>query len=186
MNQLITLISLLALAFGTTLAAADEVKPAVLGKLEVVKNGEPQRLGSSLLANRAKMTLVNTATQQQHRVRVGRDGRFSSRLAPGQYRLSGIDFMVRGEPVTAQSNFVLTVADAAPATYVGTVTLETQFRSGFYGLSGTVDRLAVADDCRADCAPMLSQLGLDEEAVTVNLLRPNLELVSLESTRARR
>ncbi len=186
MTKLITLSSLLALAFSSALAAPDVPKPAVIGKLEVVKNGEPQRLGSSLLANQAKFTLINTATQQRHRVRVGRDGHFSWRLAPGQYQLSGIDFLVRGERVTAQSHFVLTVTDALPATYVGTLSLETRFASGFYGLSGTVDRLAVADDCRADCAPMLAQLGLDEEAVAVMLMRPNLELVSLESTAARR
>ena len=94
--------------------------------------------------------------------------------------------MVRGEPVTAQSNFVLTVTDRMPATYVGTVTLETRFESGFYGLSGAVDRLAVANDCQSDCAPMLSELGLDEEAVTVRLLRPNLELVSQETAGAQR
>ena len=186
MNKLLALITLLTLAFGSAHAAPDTAKPAVLGKLEVVKNGEPLRIGSSPLASQAKLTLINTATRKRHKVRVGRNGHFSWRLAPGQYQLSGIDFMVRGEPVTAQSNFVLTVTDAMPATYVGTVSLETRFESGFYGLSGTVDRLAVADDCRADCGPMLSQLGLDEGTVAVRLLRPNLELVSLETTGARR
>lgn len=174
----LTLIGALALAPAMAVADADAAGSTVIGKLRLVKNGEEMALGRGPLANPAKLTLVDTATQRRQRVQVGDGGAFSWQLAPGQYRLAGIDFLVRGERVSAQSNFMLTVPSEATATYVGTVTLEATFAPGYYGLAGAVDRHFVSDDCVTDCAPMLSDLGLSTDAVTVALLRPRVELLT--------
>lgn len=179
MTKFLSLLTAGALFLAPAWAAAGD-DAAVIGKLKLLKNGEQIVLGPGLLANPAKLTLIDTATQERQRLKVGKDGAFSSRLAAGQYRLTDIEFLVRGERVNAQGNFLLTVADSQAATYVGTVTLQTTFESGHYGLSGSVDGYSIANDCAADCARMLSRLGLADESVTVALMRPNQELVSRE------
>lgn len=150
----------------------------VIGKLRIVKNGSEVSLDRGLFANEASLRLVRLESQERLQRKVGRDGEIAWDVEPGDYRLEGIDFMVRGERVSAQSNFVLTVADSTAATYVGTVTLEATFEGGYSGLAGSIDRYTVADECSEDCAPILSRAGLADDSLTVALMRPNLQLLT--------
>ena len=126
----------------------------VIGKLRIVKNGTEVRLGRGLFANPATLNLVNIETAELSRLAVGKNGEFAGTLADGSYTLSGIDFMVRGERVSVAGDFA------------------------FHGPSGILDGYSIVDDCQADCAPMLTRLGLDADAATVALLRPAGQLVT--------
>ena len=178
MAKFLTVFSVGALLAAPLAALTAEADSPVVGKLRLVKNGQEVVLGSGLRQAPAELQLIDLAGQERIRVRVGKGGAFASALAAGDYLVSGIDFLVRGERVSAKTNLVLTVDEDSLATYVGTVTLQATFESGYHGLAGTIDGYSVADDCVTDCAPMLSALDLRDSAVTVALLRPNLELVS--------
>ncbi|MEM7500853.1 MAG: hypothetical protein AAF417_02365 [Pseudomonadota bacterium] len=159
---------------GSTALAADDA--LVIGKLRIVKNGAEVTLNRGVFGNQASLRLVQLDTQERLDRKVGRDGEIAWDVEPGQYRLEGIDFMVRGERVRAQSNFVLTVTADTAATYVGTVTLEATFDGGHSGLAGSIDRYSVTDECSQDCSVILSRVGLADESLTVALMRPNLQL----------
>lgn len=161
---------------GSAAFAGDDA--LVIGKLRIVKNGTEVSLDRGFFANEASLRLVQLDSQERFQRKVGRGGEIAWDVEPGAYRVEGIDFMVRGERVSAQSNFVLNVTAATAATYVGTVTLEATFEGGYAGLAGSIDGYSVTDECAQDCAPILSRAGLADESLTVSLMRSNLQLFS--------
>ena len=108
--------------------------------------------------------------------RVGQDGEFAWALEPGNYEVVTIGFDNRGEHKQADANFTFAVSDAHDAVYVGTVSLETSFQSGYYGFNGTVDDYTVSNDCAADCSARLDRLGLSADSMDVALLQEQYHL----------
>jgi hypothetical protein len=153
-----------------TSATADTV---VFGKFRLVRNGYEAKLGSSIIANNATLHLYHQDGHEKVVGRVGRDGEFAWILKPGSYRVSSIGFYNRGDKVEPATDFTFNVPARNEAIYVGTITLETTFDSGFLGVNGTVDRYTVANECATYCAARLEQLGLSADSATVALMQDN-------------
>lgn len=155
------------------LAQAADVKAekVVIGKFRLLRNGKEVEFGDSIFANSARLHMLQQSGDEEIIGRVGRDGEFAWALAPGNYTLSSIAFKHRGETIEPVTNFVFTVADDRKASYVGTITLETTFSSGYYGASGVVERFYVSDDCAAECGRMLEELGMHDAVAATSLLR---------------
>lgn len=150
----------------------------VFGKFRLLRNGEEVIFGNGIFANSAMLNLYEADGERQIVANVGRDGEFSWNLAPGDYRLSSIAFMFHGERVEPQTNFVFSVSAEHAASYVGTVTLESTFQSGYLGPNGAVDRITIVDDCRTDCGSRLARLGLKGENAAVSLPRWQRQVAS--------
>ena len=151
-------------------AQSTETKNVVLGKFRLVRNGEEVALGDSIFANHATLHLYNAGNAEEIKAQVGRNGEFAWALVPGDYRITNIEFLVRGDTFAPSTKFSFVVEPGNEATYVGTITLVTTFESGYYGLDGVIDSSSVDDDCEADCAAMLARLDMPDEAATVSLI----------------
>jgi len=149
--------------------AADSV---VFGKFRLVRNGREARLGEGLFANTATLHFYRGDEQQEIVGKVGRDGEFAWMLEPGDYRLVTIGFDNRGERAETSADFEFSVEAGQEAVYIGTLTLEASFDSGYYGLNGTVDDYIVRNDCDTDCASRLAQLGMSNVSAAVALAEP--------------
>ena len=161
---------------GEQLAEAAAGEPLVFGKFRLVRNGNEADLGTGLFANRATLRMVNGKDDREILGQVGNDGEFAWTLAPGRYRLTAIDFDSRGERETADTSFTFVVPADHKAVYIGSITLEATFESGYYGLNGMVDDYVVTNDCAADCAGRLDRLGLSMDDMTVALLTEQYHL----------
>lgn len=155
---------------GEQLADAAPGETLVFGKFRLVRNGNEADLGTGPFANRAMLHMVNGKDDRDIVGQVGDDGEFAWTLAPGRYQLTAIDFDSRGERETTETNFTFAVPADHEAVYIGSITLETTFESGYYGLNGTVDDYRVTNDCATDCANRLDRLGLSMDDMTVELL----------------
>lgn len=142
----------------------------VVGRFKLIRNGEPVELGDGILANRATLHLHNAGNQSEIDARVGENGEFAWVIPPGRYRIANIEFCVRGETVSPSTKFEFSANGNDPVTYIGTITLETTFDSGYYGVDGFVDGYTVEDDCESDCAAMLSRLDLGNNVARVSLI----------------
>lgn len=161
------------------MAAANEAANAVVfGKFRLVRNGEDVEFGDSIFANSAKLYLSEAGSTGEIVGAVGRDGEFAWALQPGEYQVSSIAFKFHGETIEPATNFSFTVSPEYQASYIGTITLETMFDHGYYGVSGTIDRFSVSNDCKSECATRLSRLGLDENSATTSLLHWNQHVAS--------
>jgi hypothetical protein len=156
-----------------TVAATDAV---VFGKFRLLRNGNEANLGDGIFANSATLHLYDQGERREIAGKVGKGGEFAWVLAPGQYRISSIGFDNRGERAQTDTEFSFTVAAGKDAVYVGTITLETTFDSGYFGLNGVVDRYTISDDCANDCADRLARLGLASDAATISLLQQEGQL----------
>ena len=143
----------------------------MFGRLKLVRNGEVVRFGDGLLANSATLQLYQEGGSRQFTGRVGDDGEFSWTLPAGTYHVESIAFRVQDQLVKPETNFTFTVSPEHDASYLGTITLEATFDSGYLGVHGGVDRFTVWDDCAKDCARRLSQLGISDQASTSSLVR---------------
>ena len=144
-------------------------RATVFGRFRLLKNGNEIRLGDGYFSNFAALRLYRPADQEEFTGRVEADGEFAFDLAPGEYYLMSVAFRHRGETIEPETNFVINVSPDYAATYVGTLTLETTFSSGYAGMQGTFDRFVVSNDCAADCNRRLASLGLGNEGMTVDL-----------------
>ena len=161
---------------GAELARAAPGEPIVLGRFRLVRNGNDARLGRGPFATRAMLHMAGGKDRREVVGQVGADGEFAWALAPGRYRLTAIGFDSRGERETAQTDFTFVVPADHKAVYIGSITLETTFESGYYGLNGTVEDYGVTNDCAADCARRLHRLGLSANDMTVALLTESYQL----------
>ena len=160
----------------TDSAAAGQA--VVIGKFRLVKNGAEVNLGSGFLANKAVLHVEDSAGRERLSAAVGPNGEFTWALEPGSYQLSGIDFMVRGQRMNVDSRFEFDATSTTEATYVGTITLQTSFDSGYYGLNGVIDNYSIVDDCFTDCDGILARIGMPEGAAEVSLVRADEQLLS--------
>jgi hypothetical protein len=151
-------------------AASDAV---VIGKFRLVRNGQEAKLGTGVFANSATLHLYQSDGNEKYVGKVGQDGEFAWVLKPGSYRVSNIGFYNRGERVEPVTDFTFTVPAGQEAIYVGTITLETTFDSGYHGVNGTVDSYTVANEFETDCENRLEKLGLSADSVTVALMQDN-------------
>lgn len=154
-------------------AASAPSDTIVFGKFRLVRNGYEAKLGTSVFANSATLHLYQQDGNEKIVGKVGRDGEFAWVLKPGSYRVSSIGFYNRGDKVEPVTDFTFNVPAEQEAIYVGTITLESTFDSGFLGVNGTVDRYTVNNDCEMDCANRLEQLGLSADSATVALMQDN-------------
>lgn len=143
----------------------------VFGKLKLVRNGEPVRLGDSMFENSATLNLYETSSKRPYKGRVGNDGEFSWELPAGDYRVESIAFRVHDSIVRPETNFTFSVSDEHDASYLGTIALEASFDSGYLGVVGGVDRFTVWDECESDCARRLAALGVAESQSQRSLLK---------------
>ena len=150
-------------------AASVTTDTIVFGKFRLVRNGEEIRLGEGIFANSATLQLQKSGSDGKIVGEVGRDGEFAWALEPGSYRMSSIGFSFRGEKVESETSFGFTVSADHRASYVGTITLEATFDSGYHGTTGTVDRITVKNDCETECENRLAELGLPVGAATASL-----------------
>jgi hypothetical protein len=142
----------------------------VFGKFRLIRNGEEARIGSGPLATSAVLTLRNVDGDEIVG-KAGANGEFAWALDPGVYRVSSIRFDNRGEHEKAVTNFIFSVDGNYSSVYIGTVTLEATFDSGYYGLNGVVDGYSVSNDCAAECGDRLTRLGLDADDSKVELMQ---------------
>lgn len=142
----------------------------VFGKFRLIRNGEQAVLGEGILGNSATMRMEPAGGSDDILAEVGRNGEFAWALEPGLYRISSIGFSNRGARVEPITNFTFDVAADSEAVYIGTVTMDTTFDSGFYGLNGIIDSYTVSDDCAVTCDSRLSRLGLADAEATVSLM----------------
>lgn len=148
-----------------------------IGKFRLVRNGNDIALGKGFAANKAVLHVSNLDSGKSFTADVGPDGEFSWLLKPGSYELSGMDFLVRGQRMNVDSRFRFDVS-ASGATYVGTITLETTFANGYYGLSGNIDHYSIVDECFSDCNGILARIGLPADSAAISLARAGDQLVS--------
>jgi hypothetical protein len=159
---------------GNDLAAAATGNPVVFGKFRLIRNGNEARLGSDMLSTTATLTLRKAGSAEEFVGAVGANGEFAWALEPGFYRVARIGFDNRGDRVEPITNFTFRVSGDHEAVYIGTVTLEATFDSGYYGLNGVVDGYAVSNDCATDCAPRLERLGLAaDDLATAVMYQPS-------------
>jgi hypothetical protein len=154
-------------------AASAPSDAVVFGKFRLVRNGYEAKLGTSIMANNATLHLYQPDGHEKVIGKVGRDGEFAWVLEPGTYHVTSIGFYNKGDKVEPATDFTFRVPADHEAIYVGTVTLETTFESGFLGVNGTVDRYTVANDCDQDCAPRLETLGLPADSAAIALMQDN-------------
>ena len=162
------------------LAQTPDVAPekVVFGKFRLVRNGQEVRFGDSIFANSAKLHLYQDGADQEIIGKVGRDGEFAWALEPGDYTLSSIAFKHRGETIEPATNFAFTVSADRDASYVGTITLEATFSSGYYGTNGVIERFYISDDCAAECGKMLNSLGMADTIAASSLLHWETQVAS--------
>lgn len=154
------------------LAQASEAtaEKVVIGKFRLIRNGQQVEFGDSIFANSAKLHMYQDGVNREIVGKVGRDGEFAWVLEPGDYTLSSIAFKHRGETIEPAANFAFSVSADHDASYVGTITLETTFSSGYYGTNGVIERFFITDDCAAECSRMLSDLGMADTVTASSLL----------------
>lgn len=148
----------------------------VFGKFTLVRNGEEAKLNDGMFATTASLHVTGDDGKSKVIGRVGKDGEFAWALAPGNYRITGIDFDNRGEREETASNLAFTVpADGKPV-YIGTIRLEATFDNGYYGTNGAVDDFFVKNDCATDCARRLEALGLSATSMHVDVVQTQVQL----------
>ena len=155
--------------------AAEKV---VIGKFRLIRNGEEVDFGEGIFANSARLHMYHDGASREIVGNVGRDGEFAWVLEPGDYTLSSIAFKHRGETIEPAANFAFTVSANHDASYVGTITLEATFSSGYYGTSGVIERFFINDDCAAECSKMLSDLGMAGTGAATSLLSWETQVAS--------
>jgi len=164
---------------GSSEQLADAVEGSeklVFGKFRLVRNGEEADIGDGLFGTTAEIHFVNGNGERGIVGKVGKHGEFAWALDPGSYRVTTIGFDNRGERVEAAAKVTFTVPADYSATYVGTITLEASFDSGYYGTNGSVDSLIVSNDCAVDCAKRLEALGLAMDAMTVSVFESGTQV----------
>lgn len=159
-------------------ATDNSAEKVVFGKFRLLRNGEEVEFGESIFANSAKLHMYQDGVDQEIVGKVGRDGEFAWVLEPGDYTLSSIAFKHRGETIEPATNFAFAVSANHDASYVGTITLETSFSSGYYGTSGVIERFFIRDDCAAECSKMLSNLGMAGTVAATSLLHWETQVAS--------
>ena len=162
---------------GATLAQTkrSDIDAVVFGKLRLIRNGEVARAGEGMFKSSATLHFHGNGSQEIT-AKIGGEGEFAWALPPGEYTVSGIGFVSRGERHEIPMQVAFTVSADQSPTYIGTLTLEATLESGYYGLNGAIDRFSVTDDCATDCAGRLQQLGLSEQTATVALVRQEGQL----------
>ena len=161
-------------------AAPTEDQALVFGKFQMVRNGQIVKLGEGLFGNSATLHLYRNGSEQKIAGNVGTGGEFAWLLEPGDYVVSNVGFMIRGDRYEPDADFHFTVSNGSDAVYVGTLTLESTFDSGYFGLSGTVDSYKVDNHCESDCANRLARLGLVDNNPTVALLNEHDRIAGLQ------
>ena len=150
--------------------ALNDGEIAVLGKFELVKNGEKIAVGDGLFANHATLLFKRQGMNETINGKVGSEGEFTWWLAPGDYHVSAVTFSNRGERIAPAISLNFTVHPEAGAVYIGTVTVDSSFDSGYYGTDARLGSTTVRNECRADCDARLEALGLSEADLSVSIL----------------
>ena len=170
------LVFLSALAgLSSTAVASDDVRMnsddrvVVFGEFRLLKNGYETKFGDGIFGNVAALRLYRVDDQEEFTIKVGKGGEFSRRLAPGDYYIMNVSFKYRGETIRPDTNFMFNVSGDSSANYLGTLTLEATFSSGYNGTKGSFDRFLVADECASVCERRLAELGLENADVTTSL-----------------
>lgn len=163
------IVGLAAVTALTASAFAGEDESVVFGKFQLLKNGYETRLGEGLFGNVAFLRLYRASDQEELTVTVKEDGEFSIPLAAGDYYLMSISFKHHGETIEPETNFMFNVSGDYEANYLGTLTLETTFKSGYQGVKGSFDRFIVRNNCNNECDQRLAKLGIPNADTTTSL-----------------
>jgi hypothetical protein len=150
-------------------AVASHSRVLVFGKFRLVKNEYESRLGPGFFGNTAAFTLFRVDDQEEMTVRVGKDGRFSRKLSPGDYHLMEIEFKHQGETIRTDTNYMIHVSGATESNYIGTLTLTAKFDRGYMGVDGVIESFSIADNCENECDSILSELGVSGKSMMTSL-----------------
>jgi len=135
----------------------------VVGKFELVRNGEEVPLGDGLFSNTVRMSLIGPGGDKEITVKAGDGGDFAWPLARGEYEISHVAFDFHGERLQAPTNLAFSVSDNVRASYIGSITLEVTLGSGYGGTFGSFDRFRVRNDCATDCDRLFTRAGISSE-----------------------
>jgi hypothetical protein len=163
---------------GQALAETDSSTTLVFGKFRLIRNGEEARIGDGVLDTSAQLNLESIDGKSGIVGTVGDNGEFGWALQPGYYRVASISFNNRGERVEPLTDFTFEVTPGSQALYIGTVTMEASFDSGYYGINGTVDSYTVSNDCATDCASRLDKFGLSDASLDIGLMQQQRPVAS--------
>lgn len=150
-------------------AATDHSSVLVFGKFQLLKNGREIKFSDGFLGNSASIRLYQADTGREFSVRTGEDGEFSRELEPGDYYVMSIAFLHQGQLIRPETNFMFNVAGDNEASYVGTITLEAKFSSGYYGMQGEFERFTITNECANKCEIRLAELGLADASLATSL-----------------
>ena len=158
-----------------TITSTDELAGTgdrvVFGQVQLIRNGTPVQFGDGLMANTAVLNIYDPDSNRKFVGKLGEDGEFSWALPSGTYEVESVAFRMHGQTVEPETSFTFTVSPDFDATYLGTVKIEGSFNGGYAGVTGTVDRFVVQDNCASDCQRRLDQLGMTNQASTSSLFR---------------
>lgn len=127
------------------------------------------QFSDGFLGNSARIYLYHADWGTETSIKVGKDGEFSKELPPGDYYVMSIAFKHRGETIEAETNLMFNVSPAFESNYIGTITLQAKFSSGYHGMKGVFERFIVTNDCATDCGTRLASLGLAGSSTTTSL-----------------
>ena len=158
----------------------DGGEKVVFGKFRLIRNGEEADIGDGIFGTTAEIHFVNGDGERGIVGKVGKHGEFAWALEPGSYRVTTIGFDNRGEREEADAKLAFTVPADRSAVYVGTITLEASFDSGYYGTNGSVDNFFISNDCATDCGKRLEALGLAMESLTVSVVDSGTQVARVD------
>jgi len=161
--------------------SAQQGDAVVIGKVRLIRNGKEVPLADDMLASTPKLHLTDLRHGRTIKAEVGENGEFAWPLQAEYYNISGIEFLVNGQKVLFPTYLTFAAGNDTKATYVGTITLETDIDSGYYGLSARAMSMSIANDCDRLCGRHLYDLGLDEDDLSIGLVRPDVALATADA-----
>lgn len=150
----------------------------VIGRLVVIKDGQEMTYSDGPLTSNTRLQLTDARHGTTVRAEVGTGGEFAWPLHPELYRINAIEIIARGQRLVFPTYLSFAASRDMSATYVGTITLEVDIDSGYYGIEAKPESMTVHNDCRADCEAILADLGFDSGDIGIALAQPDVALAT--------
>lgn len=150
----------------------------VIGRLVVIKDGREVTYSNGPLTSNAKLQLTDARHGTTVRAEVGPGGEFAWPLHPELYRIDAIEIVARGQRLVFPTYLSFAASGDTSATYVGTITLEVDIDSGYYGIEARPESMTVQNDCQADCEAILADLGFGRNDIGIALAQPDVALAT--------
>lgn len=153
----------------------------VIGKIRLIKNGDEVALGDGMFSTAPRVHMVDVRNDRSVRAKVGDNGEFAWPLQAEYYNVTGIEFLVNGQQILFPTYLTFAPSSTKDATYVGTITLDMDVDSGFYGVTAKAASMNISDECNSMCDRHLANLGLDRNDLDIGLVRPDVSLATAQN-----